>query len=380
MIKYPLYVTLDTNILDSNHYNFSDKSILGLLKKYVKSKKLKVVLSDIVIREAEKHIESYCRETRRLFKKACKEANKMFPIPFIKSIGFSDHLNLPDDAAINEKAQDEFKLFLKDIHAERLDMSQVDFNSIVDDYFAVNAPFENTEEKRKEFPDAIIASEIRKRFGDSDVVAIVSNDTGLKTACKKTSNHLFFSSLSDLYNAINKSDQDYCKAIMLIQTLEKSIIENIDRCIDDDVIEVRGLSYDKDGIPNGVDYDEYYLSSHKINSTSVHVIDDIDEDIIIATLAVDGTFTADCYYNDYDHAAWDSEEKEYVFLDTVHIVEEHKTKFACRVEVNREKNKISVLPFKIVLGGDSKINSYDYNEIKPSEESRQDSEQAETEL
>ena len=61
-------------------------------------------------------------------------------------------------------------------------------------------------------------------------------------------------------------------------------------------------------------------------------------------------------------------------------MEEHKTKFACRVEVNREKNKISVLPFKIVLGGDSKINSYDYNEIKPSEESRQDSEQTETEL
>lgn len=377
MIKYPLYVTLDTNILYANHYNFSDKSTLGLLKKLVKERKIKVVLSDIVIREAERHIKSYCAETRRIFKKAGKDANKLFSIPLIKSIGFSNHLALPAEAAINEKAQGEFKSFLQDIHAERLDMSQVDFTSIVDDYFAVKAPFENKEKKRKEFPDAIIASEIRERFGKSDVVAIVSKDEGFKKACKKIPSHLFFSSLPDLYDAISKRDQDYSKAVTIIQTLAESIIESIDECIDDDIIEVCGLSYDKDGISYGKDYDEYYLKSHKIKSIRIHVIDDIDETRIIATLAVEGDFTADCYYNDYDNAVWDSEEKEYMFLDIVHIVEEHKARFACRVEIDRENNSISVLPFKIILGGDSRVNSYNYDEIKQAEESRQDAEQVE---
>lgn len=377
MIKYPLYVTLDTNILEANHYNFSDKSTLGLLKKYVKARKIKVVLSDIVIREAEKHIESYCIKTRQLFKKAGKDANKLFPKSLIKSIGFSDHLTLPDDATVNEKAQEEFKSFLIDIQAERLDMCQVNFASIVDDYFAVNAPFENTKEKRKEFPDAIIASEIRERFKESDVVAIVSNDEGLKTACKKTPNHLFFPTLSDLYDAISRRDQDYDKAITIIHTLSETIKEKIDGCIDNDIIEVRGLSHDKDGITYGNDYDEYYLRTHKIKSIKVHVIDDIDENRIIATLVVEGDFTADCYYNDYDNAVWDSEEKEYIFLETVHIVEEHNDRFACRVEINRETNKFSVLPFKIILGGDSRVGIYDYDKKKKEYERQHDAEQVE---
>lgn len=377
MIKYPLYVTLDTNTFDANHYNFSDKSTLGLLKKYVKENKIKVVLSDIVIREAERHIESYCKETRRIFKKAGKDANKLFPISLIEAIGFSDHLSLPNETTINEKGQAKFKSFLCDIQAEILDMRQVDFVSIVDDYFAVNAPFENSDKKRKEFPDAIIAYEIRERFGESNPVAIISNDEGLKKACKKTPEHLFFPTLPELYNAINKRDRDYDKAVAIIKMLNESIIECIDGYIDDDTIEVRGLSYDKDGISYGNDYDECCLSSHKIDSIRIHVIDDIDENRIIATLVVTGDITADCYYNDYNNAAWDFEEKEYIFLDTVHLVEEHKARFACRVEINRKSNNISVLPFKIILGGDSRVASYDYDEIKQAEEIRLEAEQVE---
>ena len=45
------------------------------------------------------------------------------------------------------------------------------------------------------------------------------------------------------------------------------------------------------------------MKSHKIKSIRIHVIDDIDETRIIATLAVEGDFTADCYYNDYSKLA-----------------------------------------------------------------------------
>ena len=48
MIKYPIYVTLDTNILDSANYDFDEKSTLQLLANYVKKGKVKVVLSNIV--------------------------------------------------------------------------------------------------------------------------------------------------------------------------------------------------------------------------------------------------------------------------------------------------------------------------------------------
>lgn len=39
MIKYPLYVTLDTNIFVSNKFDFGEDSTLGLLAKYVEQEK-----------------------------------------------------------------------------------------------------------------------------------------------------------------------------------------------------------------------------------------------------------------------------------------------------------------------------------------------------
>ena len=36
MIKYPIYVTVDTNILDAANFDFDEKSTLQLLVNYVK--------------------------------------------------------------------------------------------------------------------------------------------------------------------------------------------------------------------------------------------------------------------------------------------------------------------------------------------------------
>lgn len=67
----------------------------------------------------------------------------------------------------------------------------------------------------------------------------------------------------------------------------------------------------------------------------------------------------DCFYEDYENALWDSEEKEYVYVDTIEIREEHKAKFACRIEINRTENTFEVLPFKIILGADSRKERYE---------------------
>ena len=57
MIKFPLYVTLDTNIFDSNKLDFSKDSTLSLLINYVETGKIKIVLSNIVVKEVEKQVE-----------------------------------------------------------------------------------------------------------------------------------------------------------------------------------------------------------------------------------------------------------------------------------------------------------------------------------
>ena len=68
MIKYPLNVTIDTKIFEANKFDFGTDSTLSLLVKNVQNGKIKLVLSDIVIREVEKHIyrrvENVCGKAR----------------------------------------------------------------------------------------------------------------------------------------------------------------------------------------------------------------------------------------------------------------------------------------------------------------------------
>ena len=49
MIRYPLYVTIDTNIFDSTGYDLRDDGTLGHLCSYVQSGKIKIVLKAIKV-------------------------------------------------------------------------------------------------------------------------------------------------------------------------------------------------------------------------------------------------------------------------------------------------------------------------------------------
>lgn len=70
MFNYPLIVTIDTNIFDAKKYDLSKGSTLQMLKKYVDDGIIKVVLSEIVVKESKKHI-------AKQVKKICSIARKL---------------------------------------------------------------------------------------------------------------------------------------------------------------------------------------------------------------------------------------------------------------------------------------------------------------
>ena len=45
MFKYPLNVTIDTNVFDENKYDLAEESTLSLLLRYVQKQKIKIVIS-----------------------------------------------------------------------------------------------------------------------------------------------------------------------------------------------------------------------------------------------------------------------------------------------------------------------------------------------
>lgn len=364
MLNYPINVTIDTNAFFATKYDFSDNSPLDLLRNYVKNDKIKVVLSDIVIREAKNHISKQVSDVCGIARNLRTECLKTSTEHLITYVGLDRLLELTrnkKELMINGTKL--FDDFINDINAEILHSDLIDLDKVIDDYFEINPPFQSGEKKRKEFPDAFIASQITKRFGENEKVAIISADNGFKDACKNTPNHMFFDSLSQLYDTINKEDAAYDATMHVIEELQYYITSKItDHIKNNENIDVKGKSYDKDGIEYGFDYNEYYLDSIFNTSFKVHSVDELNEKTSVLTLLCNANISADCFYEDYDNAAWDSETKEYIFVDTVKIKEIHHARFGCRIELDRETKKIKIMPFTIILGGDSRVQRYEVEE------------------
>ena len=361
MIKYPIYVTVDTNILDAANFDFNEKSTLQLLVNYVKKGKVKVVLSNIVVKEAEKHIAKRGVTVCSLMRKLRADALKTATDYQIKQLGLGHILNLSTNKAeISQKSIDLLHKYIADLDAEILDTSKIDLDAIIDDYFEIRAPFQTGEKKRKEFPDAFIANQIRERFGHEEMVAIISDDKGFIEACQPWDNHLFFSSLGALYGEMNTQEEFFAATKGFVIAQKSDIESYLGQYIKNNVeINVIGLSHDRKGVTEGYDYTETYLNSLSDITIGIHSVDEIDDNKSIVTSKCEGSFIMDCFYEDYDNAPWDSEEKKYVYVDTVGIREEHKSNFACRIEINRVENTFEILPFKIILGGDSRKERYE---------------------
>ena len=362
MFKYPLAVTIDTNILDAAKYDLGDGSTLQLLKNYVDDGIIQVVLSNIVVRESKKHlakqVNKACGIARKLRAEVLQESTEYL----INYVGLSRLLEISKDKdALIQKSEELFDNFLTDINAEILGIDLINLESIIDDYFEINPPFEDGEKKRKEFPDAFIANQIRKRFGEAEDVAIVSNDNGFKKACKEAPNHFFFGSLGALFDAINKEKEEaYAETINVIKELQFRIAHTLIEYIkSNENIEVRGLSYDKDGVETGFDYDESYL--HNVSNIAFRVdsVDEMTDKYSKVTLLCKADISADCYFEDYANAPWDSETKEYVFVETIKMREEHTSRFECRIEVDRETKSYKIFPFTIILDDDSRKDRYE---------------------
>lgn len=356
MLHYPINVTLDTNIFFANHYDFGENSTLKLLIKYVKDGKIKVVLSNIVVREATNQVAKQASGLCGIARSFRGDAIKLSTEHFISYIGLGRLLELPDKRQAKEKSIELLNNYIKDINAEILGLDLIDLNSIVDDYFAIKPPFQEGEKKRKEFPDAFIANQIRKRFGDNEAVFIISDDNGFKAACGESSNHIFLGSLGELYNKINKQDDAYKETIDILRDIDDVICDNIGEYISlNENITVFGSSVDKDGIVEGYDYTEVIIDEIGTTSFRMHSVDDLSEDSSIITLWGKANIVVDCYYEDYDNSPWDPENKEYIYTETVKIKEHHHSKFVCRIKLNRKTKEVMIMPFNVILGGDTRV-------------------------
>lgn len=133
MFKYPLAVTIDTNILDAAKYDLSDGSTLQLLKNYVDDGIIKVVLSDIVVRESKKHLAKQVKKVCGIARKLRTEVLQESTEHLVNYVGLSRLLEISKGKdAIIQKSEELFDDFLSDINAKILGTDLINLESIVE--------------------------------------------------------------------------------------------------------------------------------------------------------------------------------------------------------------------------------------------------------
>lgn len=82
------------------------------------------------------------------------------------------------------------------------------------------------------------------------------------------------------------------------------------------------MSYDKDGIESGFNYTDFEVTSIKNINFHVRTIDEITDEIALATLLCTADVEVECSYEDYDNAAWDAETRTFYFYKQEQILKD----------------------------------------------------------
>ncbi len=347
MLNYPLLVFLDTNIYKRCKYDIGEDKVLTLLKNLVNQGKIKLYTSNIVVREVEKHIKQDTLDAISSFNKTRKEILRLISPSIVCETELSPIFKIPNKDGIIKNALSMFKKYIDECKIIYLDNNGIEIDKILDDYFYANPPFENREIKKNEFPDAFIIAKLKKEFSKNKPLWVISQDDGFKKALEDKECFNCLSTIKELLNIINKQDKLYDQIISYINNINilDEISNKLIRKLKYDNIEVDGIDCDRKGLCEGYEYTDSDIINVSIESIVLSSVDEISDTSINLTLLCDAIFEVSCTYDDYDNSIWDSEEKEYMYIDEGRIDEEHKKEFECGlvIIVSQEKSEYSFI-------------------------------------
>lgn len=168
-------ITLDTNILRKYGYNL-ESGLLGQLTQF-KEGSVQLVLSEIVYREASKHLRENARDDWSKLEQSINKSEKSFLLSPESTLAINKIL--ASEGTPEEAAQKRLKEFIETTGAIVVEAKNADMNDLIKLYFTPSAPFEDNEKKKHEFPDAIalISLEAWAKQNNNRLLA-VSEDKG----------------------------------------------------------------------------------------------------------------------------------------------------------------------------------------------------------
>ena len=367
-------ICFDTNIYDNTKYNF-DGQFYKTFKELKKEKfpNLEIYINSIIYREVMAHLEEKGQENNEVIERFKKDVWNLEIFDELQRV--LNDIDFLREASIKE-AKDKFNNFLSlfsvDINSLKGkliydDNQNFDLGEVLDDYFNHRPPFENKNNKKNEFPDALIIQNISQRFKNHDNFIVVSSDNGFRKAVEqKIPKATMFANYSECANYLNKHHENYDKVCMTIEKLESVIEKEINQFLSDLTydfvptyhaedfgIKVDVTNYDRKGHSELYELDEMMIQKYELNDSPLVRILNIEDN---------GNTTAEIAYEAI-FSILGSEDSSYDLIN-----ETHKVKYIVDIIVNIDTDKIlDVSPQEIFLNKDSLIDriiTRDYFELE----------------
>ena len=309
-------IFLDTQVFDAASFNFASQPFVSL-EEQVEVGRVRVLLTDITVREVEARIEKTVANQLAPLVKLIRDARvlRSSQIP-----GVTAALEL-DQSAIAVDLQRQFEAFLQRIRAEIVDTSQVPAGPVFEKYFAAMPPFGHADEK-SEFPDAFVIDALaswadRKR----EQVYVVSGDGPVQEACKARERLAASPRLSTLLDGI------------VLQTAVASFVRHQTVAHIDEVrAEVKAQF--QDHLYNVDDeWGDVEMDLNSLDLVGQPEIIEASDNAASLEVRFQGAFTAHLSYDDSSTGVYDSETKGMMFMDRVREDQEKEEEFLAEVRV-----------------------------------------------
>ena len=285
-------IFLDTNVFESAKFSYSSKTFVNFLE-YCENNGIKLKITDVVKHEVFKRIKSNITES---FEKIDKQNLGVVAASFDMDTNISK-LNFIEK--LTNKLNEKFDDFLDDNDIEILS-SNYNIHELTYQYFNQLSPF--TEQKKHEFPDAIILLTIKKYIQDNTYKTLItiSNDKSFKDFSEEN-NIQNFNFISNVLDYLIKHPN-----VALVNAYEKqmsAIKDEICKRIESNKNEFILYSYDSIDF---VDVEDINIVEILINALNITNYNQTDKSIVLEA-SVSIHFSCKAYYPDPDTIIYDKE-------------------------------------------------------------------------
>lgn len=293
--EHPIF--LDTQVFEAESFNFRTTMLVSL-EKQVERGTVRLILTDITVREVKARIEKTVLAQLEGLKKFKRNA-RVLRSSTLSEVKAALHL---DENNVIADLRQQFEEYIQRTKAEIIDTFALPAGPVFEEYFANRPPF-GTGDKKAEFPDAFVVNglvEWAKKNAEN--LYVISGDKPFRSACQPHKTLREYATLSTLLDQIIFADA-------VADFIRDQILERIGDIKEDATQEFEGRIYD---VYDEVGYAE--MSGLDLELKGQPEIIDADDASAMVEIHFMGKFDAHLSYSDWDTGMYDDDETESVIL------------------------------------------------------------------